>query len=529
MEKIYFALNELKEINNFYGLNVDEIEYLQKEIQTAKVCTPLIGKFSAGKSALLNALLGYEPNELLKEDNPATTAVPTEIIYTDSDEKVIVYEGESERTVSLDEYRTIEMNAANVKRVRIEITRTYFEEFKDIMLVDMPGFDSDLEFHDRAIDEYLPKSLAYIIVFAADKMTLESSLIEILKELQLNDMDFCVAITKLDLKQKGYSEAYYKLKADIEKIVHKNFIMIETCSESEDIEQLKDYLVNLQDRAKEILVKKYKTLLTPIFDNTENYLNTVLNHSRLSESDLGKQEETLKDNLLELEERLSVSRSRFDQDIDDCIKNIIGDVQCAIESNESMLLSLVLKGKKIDDKIKSIVRNTVTKSVKERFLPLLNKYKKDINKTINGEALSDINVNLLVNINQFEQGISAKLVAVAATIFMGPLGLVFGYFYSKWNDNKKKQAKHEARIKLNNEIIPQVISEIETKLKTAITEQVIKINDTIDHEFRNQKETLEKAISDIREKINDENRTKEERIERAMKDLERIGEVRNGL
>ena len=58
MEKITKALSELHKINNGYSLSNDVVEKLMQETETAKVCTPIIGKFSSGKSALLNTLLG---------------------------------------------------------------------------------------------------------------------------------------------------------------------------------------------------------------------------------------------------------------------------------------------------------------------------------------------------------------------------------------------------------------------------------------------------------------------------------------
>ena len=58
MEKIISALQEIREINNAYAIPTERIEALLEEIEEAKVCIPVIGKFSAGKSALLNTFLG---------------------------------------------------------------------------------------------------------------------------------------------------------------------------------------------------------------------------------------------------------------------------------------------------------------------------------------------------------------------------------------------------------------------------------------------------------------------------------------
>ena len=89
MEKVISALEEIKNINIEYGISTDEISKLQAEISEAKVCTPIIGKFSSGKSALVNTLLGYS-KKILKEDITPETAVPAEIVYTDTEDMVTI-------------------------------------------------------------------------------------------------------------------------------------------------------------------------------------------------------------------------------------------------------------------------------------------------------------------------------------------------------------------------------------------------------------------------------------------------------
>lgn len=82
MERIVSALDELQKINQSYDISVESIECLKQEAAYAKVCTPIIGKFSSGKSALVNTVLGYS-RKILKEDITPETAIPTEIVYTD--------------------------------------------------------------------------------------------------------------------------------------------------------------------------------------------------------------------------------------------------------------------------------------------------------------------------------------------------------------------------------------------------------------------------------------------------------------
>ena len=90
MENIVTALNKLHDINTSYSLSNQEVEKILDDIKTAKVCTPVIGKFSSGKSALLNTLLGYT-KPLLKEDITPETAVPAEITYSPEQDFAYVY------------------------------------------------------------------------------------------------------------------------------------------------------------------------------------------------------------------------------------------------------------------------------------------------------------------------------------------------------------------------------------------------------------------------------------------------------
>lgn len=80
MEQTGKVLEELIKINSVYGLSVQNLKNILDEMKDAKVCTPIIGKFSSGKSAVFNTLLGSK-KRLLKEDITLETAVASEIVF----------------------------------------------------------------------------------------------------------------------------------------------------------------------------------------------------------------------------------------------------------------------------------------------------------------------------------------------------------------------------------------------------------------------------------------------------------------
>lgn len=103
MQRIIDALNSIHGMNAAYGLSNELVETCLDRIRSAKVCTPVIGKFSSGKSAAINTVLGYS-KKLLKEDMTPETAVPTEILYDSGEDSFVLFDNdgssrEIERTV----------------------------------------------------------------------------------------------------------------------------------------------------------------------------------------------------------------------------------------------------------------------------------------------------------------------------------------------------------------------------------------------------------------------------------------------
>ena len=531
MEQVISALSQIKEINIAYDLSLESIERLESEIAEAKVCTPIIGMFSVGKSRLINTMLGYK-KRILKDDIIPMTAVPTEILYTDDEDKVFVFnKNESCKKMSVEEFRKFETEASELRRVRIELRNKFLEKIPDVMIVDMPGFGSGFQVHDVAIDDYRSNSLAYIIAFPADNMTLKDSIGNILKELCLHDMPICVVITKYDKKNEGFDALYTKLKKDLTNYIGEREVSYcITSSHTNDAEELEEFLEGIQKKSQWILANKFKKTTLPIIEITENYLNTKLNGGALTESELAEKKEELEKKSAEIKEQVTNKRTNFDKEMEQCIEEMKGDVQQALEAEESTIISMVLNKQKIDEQLKAIVREAITKSIKKRFVPRLEKYISDVNKIIDSERLGDVGaIPFYFDVDSIKNGILSKVLVGIALILVPVIGII-GAVYLWWNQSDlRDKAKKDIKRKLRTEAYPHIIKEIEEKLRFAIKERITLINNTIDDDFKKQKETLEKAIEDLNRDITNEKLSKEEQISKAQEYLSRIEEIKNVL
>lgn len=532
MEKIFSALEEMKRINNSYDISADEISRLEDVISEAKVCVPIIGKFSSGKSALVNTVLGYR-KKILKEDITPETAIPAEIVYTETDEKItIIRNDETKEFLSVDQYREYEADASTVKSARIQLCNSFLEEIQDVMLVDMPGFDSGFEIHNKAIDNYLPQSMVYIIVFPADDMIVRSNIGNILKELCLYDMPLCVAITKCDKQNDDFEITFEKMKESLKKFVgNRELRYCKTSSFKGDAEELEEFLREIQEKSQDILVDRYKKSALSIIGNTENYLVRILKGRQMTESEREEEEEKIHRQIVVWNSEFSEERQSFDSEAVVCIEEIKSDVQIALEAEEPTLIIMVMNKQSINEHLNVVVRNAVTVSVKKRFIPRVEKYFRRVAKILNSESLGDIQFSFDFDFEKMNKGIVSSIVAAAVGSVVGWLvggaivGLITAIFAKRSDDARREREKLAISQKLRLEVFPQVLSEVRDGVEKKITEQKNLINKLIEDDIEKQNYILEKAISDSKQK----KEMDEKFYKNVEEDLKKIQELKDDL
>lgn len=541
MERINEAINEIEKINQNYNISNDSMTKLRTEISEAKVCIPIIGKFSSGKSALVNTILGYgNKKRILKEDITPETAIPAEILYTDGEDEVtlVKHDGQQQK-ISVEEFRKYQVgkleeyqiDAKTIKNARIKLRCSALRKFPDVMLVDMPGFESGIEIHNRAIDDYLPKSLAYIITFPADDMIVRSSVGNILKELCVNDMPICITITKYDKSNHDFEETYENLKISLKKYIGDRKIRYcMTSSFTGDVEELEEFLEEIQEQSQEILTNKYKKILMPLVENTENYLKTVINTSKMSESELGEQEERLQKKLANLNSKFMDNKERFEAELSECVEQIVVDVENALSSEESRLIIMVMNNQDINDHLNVLVRREVTKSVRKHLIPKIKKYLKKVEDTIKGESMGDVQVNFAFDAEGFNKDLTGNIVAGITIAMLGPLvGVIAALLLKRSNDKKREEQKQKIKRELRSRVFPEIIDQVRENLNVEIQGQIERMNSKIENQLNERKDTLEKAMNDVKEQKEKEKQQKDDQMNNINIDLQNIAQIKQDL
>jgi hypothetical protein len=202
-----------------------------------------------------------------------------------------------------------------------------------------------------------------------------------------------------------------------------------------------------------------------------------------------------------------------------------------MEAEESTLAAMALNNQSINEHLNSVVRNAVTVSVKNRFIPKVEKYLRRVADTINSESVGDVHIAFSFDASDVNKGMAGSIVAVAAGVLLGVpiLGIVAGLFMKFSRDKKREEAKQAVIQKLRGEVFPQVLRDVSAGIEKTINDNIAKVNTSIEEELTNQRTTLEKAMSDLRIRINDEKEKKENLAADINADLERIEEIKNGL
>lgn len=169
---------------------------LPKVIETELVI-PVIGAFSAGKSSLLNELIGQE---VLPVGIAPETELATELRYCPEPYLLAIKpDGEQER-LPVEALSSINRRSSEFSHLRLYLDSEALKAIAPLVLVDMPGFNSSLENHNKAIAYYLPRGVHFVVLTSIEDGNITQSMLRKLDELKTYDTDFTFLLSKCNLR-----------------------------------------------------------------------------------------------------------------------------------------------------------------------------------------------------------------------------------------------------------------------------------------------------------------------------------------
>ena len=179
------------------GLSTEKALALKEALQDYELLIPVVGEFSAGKSSFLNSFIG---RKILSVAVTPETAVATELRYFNEEyAEILIENGNTIQTkrMSVEE-------AGNVQKdwrcVRLYLNAENLKKIEPLVMVDMPGFDSPRDDHNRAIASYLNRGVHYVVLTSVESGTVTASMKRQIQDIQNMGRGCSFFVSKANLR-----------------------------------------------------------------------------------------------------------------------------------------------------------------------------------------------------------------------------------------------------------------------------------------------------------------------------------------
>lgn len=505
------------------------INDLKIKISEFNIKIPVIGGFNAGKTSLINEFLGID---LLTTDIIPETAISTELKYGTNEEVLAYKENGTIDTYSISNLK--EINVKNYKYLELILNNQKLKDLDNITIVDMPGIDSNIEAHNKAIMNYIKEGVYYILATDVEHGLKESSL-KFLNEISEYGLDFSVILTKSDKKiESDLKEIKETIKNMIYSLVGNEIFVGLTSAKAGNIGDFENILAKID---KDFLFKKrFKNQIEILIEKIEKELTLRVKTQNLDEKDLKEKIDSINKKIEELNRKLKNEEKDIEYKMEHQVKtNILNDIRISLENSSSTLALAYKQGENsFKMKVNEIVRPILIKSSNINISNVFENSVKNVNVTMGevnqlldfgNNALEKLNtgtniLNTVVNTIQ-NPAIRMGLVGLAVTtalvapwleltiLLLPEILKLFGF-----NNEKKKDEAILSSIK--DEIIPKILSGISSEISSNLTQTKKDFINNIQNEVEESKQELLNSLN----KIIEEKKLRKEEFESKIKNIE---------
>lgn len=388
-EKFIGILNRINEISISCDIDNKDIKQLLNLVENMPLKVPIVGDFSSGKSSLLNKFMG---KDILEVNIKPETAVPAELYY--SEEEYDIGVDKDNNQIKLDNVKS--ENIKDYLYIKKYINSDNLKKIEPIILVDMPGFDSPLENHNRAIMSYLDKGIYYVALVPVDSGTITKSMLTQIKNIVNFKKDFSIFITKTDLRSEiNIKEVSEEIKNRLEDIdinkdiayINQNDIhLFDSMIKELDPERLFDSV--FLDAIKDMCYNKY------------NSINIKISALKKDKNENDRTIEALEDSLKEIEKRKSdmikeIETNSYEKEANE----VINQVGKELNNNIDSLVNIALSGG--SESLKEEILNIIQSVTIEKLGKIVEKLNNDINIQFSNDIKSLDEILSGYNINEF--------------------------------------------------------------------------------------------------------------------------------
>ena len=333
------------------GIDLQSAEQLKASIRSKELLVPVVGAFSAGKSSLLNAILG---KDVLPVAITPETAIPTELRHDGRERLQALFTDGRTEEFGVDELPQLQARAADLDCVRLYLNSPTLAALAPLVLVDMPGFNSPLDAHNKAIARYIGEGAHYLFVVSVEEGTLHSSTLNRIDEIAHMGRSFSICVNKADLRPAADVDA---IRAHIVQRLEDEGLDAKVCAVSQTNAASVQLMLSDID-PEELFVSLFQPALQQQHRALDGVLKTALDGLQRDKADNDKHLEEMAEVLRSLEqEQRQKTQALHNNDLESHTNGILRHVHHRLDRVMDSMAQAVLRGGQ--DELSRIVSDEV--------------------------------------------------------------------------------------------------------------------------------------------------------------------------
>ncbi len=514
-----------------YHPNNQELDVWKNEIENYQAFVPLIGAYSSGKSSMLNAFL--QKKHFRVEIDPCTD-IAFEIFWANQDRFELISDNQSS-IITAEQVLEGSYNAKPDSICRVALNNPALKSFPHLAIVDLPGLQSGVRVHSMAIDNYVSKSAAYLLIIDPE-ILLREDLIRFMEELQAFSVPVYCLITKSDKKDPvEMQQVKDSVQTQILQYFGRNPDGIDIVSAGlPDVEGFRRVLSELEDRSGELLATSYNERFRSLLAALERSILTRIENTELDDTELDRKEKELISKIAEAKRKISDTSVKSRVEVQNAEAQWIAHIQQALESNVNALTNTQMAGGDLQSQIGHICRRAFIDGYNLFVLPVLKGY---------GSKLESIVANVQVGSSGFSSSdqsqeikapkqdnspIKVMIEEILKSIpIIGPyLAAIFKAIFggSKGSAASKEDQKRQIEQRIRSEIIPKVVSSLQEQIKHKVEESISEMNKSSEQALNTNLEQFSYDLADLKEQRKAKAESFEKQKQSWAKDLETVRE-----
>ncbi|MDA3053022.1 dynamin family protein [Campylobacter sp. JMF_01 NE2] len=517
-------LDEVCGILQGVGFDTTKQKELSKAIDEVRLIAPVIGGFSAGKSTFINSFL---KNQILSVNITPETALATELIYDKNERFEAVFDDDKFDKFEISKSKDINGNSSKYEYVKAFVDNENLKNIEPLILVDMPGFDSPVSLHNKAILNYLSKGKFFIVLISVEEGGITNKVMRELQNISELSKDFIVCVSKANLRSGDDVE---RIKSHIKSQLQDYFdydkeVVVIGLDDGDNLGKILSS-IDSKELFKSIVLPDLKSDSFAIESAIATQINTLQNDKEASDKAIRELESAVVKLQDKKESAIADIQAKYSSNTAD---SIVRSIERDLYDSADNLANLAVSGAGFESELNDIIQNTLIRESRRKLNSIssdivgdfkfelkglnlanfaiddtwLEKVSSGIESLLNNAmgGLNSLSIAMKENAEKAGRVYKAltTILSIATNVVNPVLELVVVFLPEIISFFTKNSKKDEIKNQIISSVIPKIKGRLKDEINAVFGEQISNIvaaaSDEFEAQLTQKRDEIAKAVS----------------------------------